>query len=109
MSIMTRGTTPTLTYNLGIDDANLIKGGEVYFSQDGVLRLMKSFDDDACTISDDGTLLVTLTQAETLRFNPEIKLETQVRIVYQNGSVEATNIVKDRVSRILKGGEINVD
>ena len=104
MSVMIRGTTPTITFNLPFQ-ANLITNCEVYFAQDGVMKVVKY--KDACEMSGK-TLSVKLSQAETLLLDPEIQVEMQVRMVFEDGSVEATNIVRGNVGRILKGGEIDV-
>jgi hypothetical protein len=61
-----------------------------------------------CVLSD-RTLATTLTQAETLSFDEEEKLEVQARFVFTDGSVDATNVIKQKVKEILKDGEIDVD
>ena len=107
MAEIIRGTTPTVTFNLPLE-VEQITNCEVYFSQAGRLLLVKHMDD--CEMFDDEDVLaVTLTQAETLLFDPDIKLEMQIRFVFEDGAVEATNIVRTRVGRILKGGEIDVN
>ena len=55
------------------------------------------------------TLSVTLTQSDTLAFDDDEKLEMQIRFVFTNGSVDATQIIKGKIGRILKDGEIDVD
>lgn len=100
-----RGTTPTITFNLPFY-ADTIANCEVYFSQADNLVLTKGYED--CVLSSK-TLSVTLTQADTLKFDEEEKLEMQIRFVFLNGSVDATNIIKGKVGKILKDGEINVD
>jgi hypothetical protein len=55
------------------------------------------------------TVQTTLTQSETLALDEESKLEVQMRFVFTDGSVDATNIVKDKVKKILKDGEISVN
>ena len=102
---MRRGTTPTIVFHLPFNVSE-IKNCEVYFSQNDELVVSKSMDD--CDLSDT-YLAVTLTQAETLALSDEEKCEVQVRFVYQDGTVDATTILKDKVERILKDGEINVE
>ena len=102
---MRRGTTPTLLFNLPFSVSE-IKNCEVYFSQDDNLIVTKEKKD--CTL-DDHFLYVTLTQEETLALSDEVKCEVQLRFVYQDGTVDATTILKDKVERILKNGEINVE
>lgn len=100
-----RGTTPTITFNLPFDVSEIRKC-EVYFAQNDTLLLTKETSD--CTL-DGRTLSVTLTQEDTLRFEDDAKIEMQIRFVFTSGSVDATQIVKGKIGRILKDGEIDVD
>lgn len=102
---MRRGTTPTITFNLPFD-VSTVRNCEVYFAQNDELLVTKSMED--CVLSGQ-TLATTLTQAETLSFNEEEKLEVQARFVFTDGSVDATNVIKQKVKEILKDGEIDVD
>lgn len=99
-----RGTTPDITFNLPFD-VSTINNVEVYFAQNDELLLEKGYDD--CTMSD-STLVVPLTQEDTLKFDFEEKLQIQVRFMFTDGSVDATDIVKGKVGQILKDGVINV-
>ena len=102
---MRRGTTPTLTFNLpfNVEDIHYC---EIYFSQNDELVFEKTMDD--CVL-EDNTLSVTLTQADTLNLDEEEKAEIQIRFVFIDGTVNATDIVKDKVNKILKDGEIDVN
>ncbi len=100
-----RGTTPSITFNLPFS-VSTIKNCEVYFAQDDELLVTKTKNE--CTLSGN-TLTTTLTQADTLKFDDESKVEIQIRFVFTNGSVDATQIIKAKVGRILKDGEIDVD
>lgn len=102
---MRRGTTPTITFNLPFD-VSTVRNCEVYFAQNDELLVTKEMED--CVLSGQ-TLAVTLTQAETLSFDDDVKLEVQARFVFTDGSVDATNIIKQKVKEILKDGEIDVD
>ena len=102
---MRRGTTPTLTFNLPFNVED-IHNCEVYFSQNDELVFEKTMDD--CVLEDD-KLSVTLTQSDTLALDEEEKCEIQLRFVFLDGSVGATEIVKDKVKKILKDGEIDVN
>lgn len=99
-----RGTTPDITFNLPFN-VSTINNVEVYFSQNDNLLLEKGYDD--CTMSGT-TLVVPLTQEETLLFDEEEKLQIQVRFMFTDGSVDATDIVRGKVGKILKDGVINV-
>lgn len=102
---MRRGTTPTLTFNLPFN-VEEIRNCEVYFSQGDSLVIEKPMED--CVL-EDTTLQVTLSQADTLALDEEEKCEVQIRFVFLDGSVAATEIIKDRVKKILKESEINVN
>ena len=105
MATTIRGTTPVITFNLPFD-VSTIKNCEVYFSQNDVLLITKTMSE--CVL--DGKILVTtLTQADTLSFDEDEKLQIQVRFVFTDGTVDATEIIKGRVGKILKDGEINVN
>lgn len=100
-----RGTTPTVTFNLPFD-VSTIRNCEVYFAQNDELLVTKAMED--CVL-EDRTLSVTLTQSDTLQFDDDAKLEMQIRFVFTNGTVDATQIIKGKIGRILKDGEIDVD
>lgn len=102
---MRRGTTPTITFNLPFS-VTTINNCEVYFAQNDELLLTKEESD--CVLSG-STLSVTLTQNDTLLFDDEEKLQVQVRFVFTDGSVDATEVVKEKVNKILKDGVINVN
>lgn len=102
---MRRGTTPTITFSLPFN-VNTVRNVEVYFAQNDELVLEKSMDE--CVLSGT-TLAVTLSQADTLLLDDEEKLQIQVRFVFTDGSVDATEIIKGKVKEILKDGEIDVD
>ena len=102
---MRRGTTPTITFNLPFD-VSTVRNCEVYFAQNDELLVTKAMEDCVLTGT---TLAVTLSQAETLSFDEEEKLEVQARFVFTDGSVDATEIIKQKVKEILKDGEIDVD
>ena len=102
---MRRGTTPTITFNLPFE-VSTVRNVEVYFAQNDELKLTKEVAD--CVLTGK-TLAVTLSQAETLSFDEEEKLEVQARFVFTDGSVDATEIIKQKVKEILKDGEIDVN
>ena len=102
---MRRGTTPTIIFNLPFD-VSTVRNVEVYFAQNDELLVTKGRSD--CVLSGK-TLAVTLTQEETLSFDNDEKLEVQARFVFTDGSVDATDIIKQKVKEILKDGEIDVN
>lgn len=102
---MRRGTTPTLTFNLPFN-VEEIRYCEIYFSQNDNLVIEKTMED--CVL-EDNKLRVTLSQADTLLFDEDEKAEVQIRFVFTNGTVDATEVIKDKVKKILKDGEIDGD
>ena len=99
-----RGTTPTITFNLPFDTDD-INNVEVYFAQNDEMLLEKGYDD--CVLS--GTIIaVPLTQDDTLLFDYEEKLQIQLRFMYNDQRVEATQVLKGKVGQLLKDGVINV-
>ena len=100
-----RGTTPTVSFNLPFS-VSTINNCEVYFAQNDNLLFTKTMSD--CTMSGT-TLNVRLTQADTLLFDEEEKMQVQIRFVFMNGDVDATEIIRGSVGKILKDGEIDVN
>ncbi len=107
---MTRGTTPTLEFQLPFA-ANIIDVLSVAFSQKtqpyspAQLVLEKSLTD--CTLSGQSVML-TLTQEDTLKLDAAQDVEIQLRIL-SNGSALASQIIKIPVGRILKDGVLGGD
>lgn len=99
-----RGTTPTITFNLPFS-TSLIHKCEIYFAQDDELLLTKKLED--CVLGNT-SLSVTLSQADTLAFSEDAKIQMQIRFVFTSGAVDATNIIKSKIGKILKEGEIDV-
>lgn len=105
MASTIRGTTPTLVFNLPFL-ASTVKYCEVYFAQEDNLLLTKTYSD--CTLSEK-KLQLTLSQEDTLKFDDEQRLQIQIRFVFNDDSVNATSIIKAKIGKILKDGEIDVD
>lgn len=98
-----RGTTPTFIINLPFNTSTLTNC-EMYFAQEDELLVTKSLEDFE---ADGTTLTISLTQADTLLFSDDEKLQIQLRFLFTDGSVEATTIMKKKVGEILKDGEIS--
>jgi hypothetical protein len=98
---MVRGTTPIHTFSTNTD----LSRCRVYvtYKQDSRTIVEKTNED--MNISRDG-ILVTLTQAETLRFKANRPVEIQARYVDEYGTACASNIVTTTVEEVLKGGII---
>ena len=100
-----RGTTPTVSFNLPFS-VSTISNCEVYFAQNDELIIEKKMSD--CTMSGT-TLNVRLTQADTLLFDEDEKMQVQIRFAFNNGDVDATEIITGKIGKILKDGEIDVN
>lgn len=95
-----RGTTPTNTFNVNID----LREATVFISyaQRGVLLVDKTGTDLFIT---EDQIVTTLSQEDTLKFKPG-EVDIQIRYVKQDGTADASNIIKTTVDQILKDGEI---
>ena len=99
---MIRGTTPTVEFELPMEVSTL---SELYvtFCQGGITRIEKTLAD--CVV--DGTKLsMRLTQEETLRLKDKGSVEIQIRARTVTGRSIASEIIEERVGRILKDGVI---
>ena len=81
---MIRGTTPTHTFTFGKLDPNTFKVMNVYYAQQGKQTLEKHKEDFTFSSkeTEDGVIYlayVTLTQQETLGFNPKHNVKVQLR------------------------------
>ncbi len=99
---MIRGTTPTFEFTIPFD-VGLIDELSIAFSQNNVVVLDKSLTD--CTTNEQ-TIILKLTQKETLKFREETKTEIQVRVRLHDNTALASRIIKLSTDRILKDGEI---
>lgn len=98
---MRRGTTPTITINTDLDltDASNLF---VTFKQDGVVVFEKTLSDVTVT---EETVVVNLTQDETLALNTSAGLQFQIRATLGDNKV-ASNVMQTTVEKILKEGVI---
>lgn len=107
---MTRGTTPTHTFTLP-DTLKTATISTLYitYAQHGTTVLEKTLDD--VTIND-GVIICTLTQADTLAFEvldqrcKHDTVDVQVRLRTAGGTAMASDIMSVTIMDILKDGEI---
>lgn len=107
---MTRGTTPTLIFELPFP-ASQIEVLSIAFSQRQVdepylpaqLVLEKQLSD--CTV-DGNNISLTLSQEDTLALNSSQDVEIQLRAL-NGGSALASQIITAPVGRILKDGVLS--
>lgn len=94
---MIRGTTPTHTFTLPFDTGE-ITALRVSYAQRGLVLLTKSEAD--CTLSG-ATVTLTLTQEETLRFAAGERVQIQLRVRCEDGSVLASRVLAASVEDCL--------
>lgn len=99
---MRRGTTPTISITVkGLSDIQIDKA-YLTLKQRGIVVEKTEAD-----IEIDGDMLrATLTQEETLGFMAGAKINVQLRVLSENGTAYASNIVTVPVGEILKDGVI---
>ena len=101
---MRRGTTPTLKFDTPYAAA-LIDNGYITFKQRGQIVIDKPLDDANVTISDN-SIIVELTQAETLSLTTADICKAQIRLILKSGKRVASSVAEFQVDEILKEGEI---
>lgn len=99
---MIRGTTPTLEFELPFE-TSLLAEAWLTFMQNGNIVVDKTLDDCVC---DGKTLVLRLTQEETLVLTCGCLTEIQLRVKTVEGDALASDIIRDYMDRILKEGVI---
>lgn len=92
---MVRGSTPTHTFELPLDEEN-IKNVIVAYAQDDVVVLSKTIED--CIVSGN-IITLELSQEETLLFNSKKKVDIQLKVLNNNGKVFISNIICTEVGK----------
>lgn len=101
---MYRGTTPTLTFNVGFD-TSYINVLWITFKQGSKIKFEKQFED--CLINPiTNQIVVNLTQQETLSLMANMDLNIQLRVGFSNGKRAASKLITTYVDDILHDGEI---
>lgn len=100
---MKRGTTPTHIFTVEFDTSTITLLNVAY-SQDGEVVIEKSLED--CTI-EPNKIIVNLTEEDTLKFtNIDSVAEIQLRVGVGDARY-ASSIIKVRVDRLLRDGELD--
>lgn len=99
---MIRGTTPTHTFTLPFE-ASAIQSVKIIYAQDDVVVCEKLTKD--CTLSG-STVVTTLTQEDTLKFDHKKVAQIQLRILTAGGQALASVIEKVGVSQLLDEGAL---
>ena len=97
---MIQGTTPTHTFNLPFDSAN-IECLRIVYEQNKKVILAK----EECT-KDGNKLELKLTQEETLMFDENIPVRIQLHVKFTNGEVGASKPTTVPVYELLDRREI---
>lgn len=106
--MISRGTTPTLTFNIPSAIINKIDEGTILyitFQQVGKTVLEKT-KDDVMIDTEKSTIYFDMTQAESLLFSFNLKIEIQIRIKFADEKAIKSSIITTTTDRLLKVGEI---
>ena len=95
--MIVRGTTPTHTFTLPMD-CDELRSIQVVYAQGEATKIRKEDGDLAC---EGRQVTCTLTQAETLSLNAELRCEIQVRALTADGVALAGRIIREDVGRCL--------
>lgn len=96
---MYRGTTPSLTFKLDID-VNRITNLSIVFSQGGKILYTKMME-DCQIISENNSILVTLTQEETLELEPNRDMHVQLKLQLDNEKVSVSRYINIYVDDVI--------
>ena len=99
---MIRGTTPIFEFTLDFD-MSMLDEAWVTFSQNDKIIIDKALNQCEC---DGQTLVVRLTQKETLELECGCNAQIQIRVKTKEGEAHASDIMEVYVEKILKDGEI---
>lgn len=102
---MRRGTTPTIPFTIDGSTENIAQM-ELYIANSQGLILEKKLSE--MTVSGN-EVSVKLTQADTLKLQDNSFVKLQIRILYKDGTVVASDVEESFVEEILKDGEIVED
>lgn len=94
-----QGTTPTHFFDLPFS-ADMVAAARITYKQRDTIVLEKELAD--CVKNGD-TLELTLTQKETLGFEPDISVVVQLHMVAQGGQALASEVMYATVKELLSG------
>lgn len=100
--MISRGTTPTNTFNVNIDlrDAEVVY---ITYAQNGRVIFEKTKEDMVITETE---IVVELSQEDTLKFSENNRIRIQIRARYPNGDAVKSNMINTNTDELLKGGVI---
>lgn len=94
---MRQGTTPTHTFSLPFETSSISKVRITYAQEDKIV-LEKTEED--CKL-DGATIIVKLSQEETLKFNENAFVKIQAKILSTDGNVLVSNKISLSVGDVL--------
>lgn len=94
-----QATTPTHTFNIPFDVISLEKV-QITYGQNGAQKFSKTKEECSCSGK---SIKVTLTQEETLQFDPNFPVQIQVRALTTGGDAIASRIKLASVDPVLNG------
>lgn len=98
--VIYKGTTPTLRFTTNID-TSLLDGCRLAFAQRDGFLYTKTLEDMEVS---DGLIECTLSEYDTLLFDEDDPLDMQFRIRYDGEWLDASNIIRVNVGKIIEGG-----
>lgn len=99
---MRRGTTPTHTFTVPLDLSNIVALQIAYKQQDKVLIVKQMAEVDTIISSaNESTVILQLSQEETMRLMAERPVYIQMRVVFDSDIAMASNIIADNVDDCL--------
>lgn len=99
---MKRGTTPAIVFSPSVDLSGALRLW-VTFSQCG--KEVFTLTEAELAVTEE-TVTAHLSQEQTLQLSAYNDVEMQLRVRWEDGTAMASDIVKAKVDRILKEGEI---
>ena len=97
---MIRGTTPTIQIQLPDDVPIADLDAAVFSFAQRDTEIIKKTLDEMMRNAEDNTLIVELSQQETLRFTDNVMVDMQLKIKRQ-GNVDVTDIVRMPVDTVI--------
>lgn len=101
---MYRGTTPKLIFSVNFDVAE-VSTLWITFKQSKNIMFEKQLAD--CVLdSDNSQIICDLSEQETLQLLPNVDLDIQLRVGFNNGKKAVSKLITTYVNDILHDGEI---
>lgn len=92
-------TTPTHTFTLPFS-TDILDLVEVTYKQENRVKLVKKSTEESVKM-DGSDVIITLTQGDTLAFNPDLPVYIQVCVLSKEGNALTSNVIRTAVSKVL--------